>query len=254
VAALPLSDDYLTRRVPVVTYTLIAAHVTIYLLSPMSSVALWYGADLVQRLCFVDLYFVRWGAIPAELLGTGPANPPVACPGTEAEAAPRPWMSAVSYIFVHADPWHLLSNMVFLFVFGPGVEDRLGRLRFTVFYLIAGVVAAYGFALGSAESVIPLVGASGAIAGVLGAYLVVQFRSRVVTLLFSLFPVRLPGWAVTATYFVMEYVRYINQDLLPGTVPDVAYGAHVYGFAAGVVGGLLVYRIRWRGGVRLDSG
>lgn len=251
-ASIPLSDDYPVRRVPVVTYLLIAANVVVYLLSPMSLVAFWYEAVSPERLCQIDVYIMRWGAVPVELL-TGQQVPgAVPCAGPDAEFVKYPWVSALTSQFLHGDWFHLLGNMVFLFVFGPAVEDRLGRLRFLLFYLVCGAVATYGFALGDPDSAIPLVGASGAISGVLGAYLVVQFRSRVVALVF-VFPVRLPGWAVVATYFVIQYLLYITQDLLPGPESAVAYAAHVYGFVAGVAGGLLVYRVRWRGGVGINA-
>ncbi|QVQ53232.1 rhomboid family intramembrane serine protease [Spiractinospora alimapuensis] len=254
-AVVPLSDDYPIRRVPVVTYTLIAVTVAVYLLSPLSLMAVWYSAEPLVRFCQQDLYVLRWGAIPVELL-TGdqlPGTPP-SCGGDAAEFTKYPWVAALTAQFLHGDEFHLLFNMIYLFVFGPTVEDRLGRVRYGLFYLGTGIAATVGFSLGEPSSGIPLVGASGAILGVLGAYMVVQFRSRVVSLVFGLIPVRLPGWAFVATYFLIDYVHYVNQGLLPDTQTEVAYGAHVYGFIAGVIGGLLVYRIRWRGGPRLNVG
>ncbi|MFW5417271.1 rhomboid family intramembrane serine protease [Nocardiopsis sp. CNT-189] len=248
-AGIPLSDDYPVRRIPVATYLLIAGNVLIYLLSPMSLIAVWYGGDLPARLCSVELYIHRWGAIPVELLGGGQVAPPSECPG--GDYAKAPWISAFTSMFLHGGVAHLLGNMVYLFVFGPVVEDRLGRLRYLALYLVCGLVSVYAHALTDPAGQSPLVGASGAISAVLGAYLVVQFRSRVITLVL-VFPVRLPGWALVGTYFVLQYVLYIGMPSAPGG-DSVAYAAHVYGFIAGVLGGLLIHRVRWRSGTRLSD-
>ncbi|WP_017541386.1 rhomboid family intramembrane serine protease [Nocardiopsis halophila] len=251
-AGIPLSDDYPVRRVPAVTYLLIAANVAVYLASPMSMVALWYGGDLAERVCAVDAYVFRWGAVPVELFTGEQVSSPSPCPGEPGGAAP--WLTVLTSMFLHGDALHLLSNMVYLFVFGPVVEDRLGRVRYSGLYLASGAVATLAYALTDTASQIPLVGASGAISGVLGAYLVVQFRSRVITLVFFVLPVRLPGWALVGTYFVLQYVLYVSVSLYPGGgQTNVAYAAHVYGFVAGAAMALLVHRIRWRAGTRLSD-
>lgn len=254
-AGIPLSDDYLVRRVPVVTYTLIAANVLVYLLSPMSLLAVWYGSDPGARLCAIDLYLFRWAAVPAELLTGQQLDSAQLSAFTDCGGgfSKWPWLSSVTSMFLHGDGAHLVSNMVYLFVFGPCVEDRLGRVRFLAIYLFTGIVAAYGFALSEGPAQVPLVGASGAISGVLGAYLIVQFRSRVVTLLLGFLPVRLPGWMLVATYFALDYLLYLSLSLFPDEQNPVAYAAHVYGFIAGLVVGLLVYRVRWRAGARLSD-
>lgn len=251
-AGIPLSDDYPVRRVPAVTYLLIAANVAVYLASPMSLMAVWYGADLGGRICAVDHYIFRWGAVPMELFTGRQAASPTPCPGEPAATAP--WLTVFTSMFLHGDALHLLSNMVYLFVFGPVVEDRLGRVRYTGLYLASGAVATVAFALTDTAAQVPLVGASGAISGVLGAYLVVQFRSRVITLVFFVLPVRLPGWALVGTYFVLQYVLYVSVSLYPGAgETSVAYAAHVYGFIAGAAMALLIHRIRWRAGTRLSD-
>ncbi|MDA0565444.1 rhomboid family intramembrane serine protease [Streptomonospora sp. S1-112] len=245
-AGVPLSDDYPVRRVPTVTYLLIAANVAVYLLSPLSMVAFWYGG--VERICDAQRYHFQWGAVPVELLTGRQVAMPGPCPGGDYTKVP--WVSAFTSMFLHGGAAHLIGNMVYLFVFGPVVEDRLGRLRYLGLYLVSGLVATYGFALTEAGSQIPLVGASGAISGVLGAYLLVQHRSRVITLVFLVIPVRLPGWALVGTYFVLQYFLYISMSLYPGEDSSVAYAAHVYGFIAGAVGALLMHRVRWRSGTR----
>ncbi|GAA3734479.1 membrane associated rhomboid family serine protease [Spinactinospora alkalitolerans] len=249
-AGIPLSDDYPVRRVPVVTYLLITANVAVYLLSPLSQIAVWYG-DVFSRACAQELYLLHWAAIPAELLTGDQLRGATECPG--ADFGKVPWLSTLTSMFLHGGVAHLLGNMVYLFVFGPCVEDRLGRLRYLGMYLVSGVIACYGFALSEGPIEVPMVGASGAISGVLGAYLVVQFRSRVITLVFGVIPVRLPGWVLVGTYFVLQYLLYVSLSLFPGEDTQTAYAAHVYGFVAGVVGGLLIYRIRWRAGARLSD-
>jgi membrane associated rhomboid family serine protease len=144
-------------------------------------------------------------------------------------------------MFLHGGWLHILGNMLFLWVFGNNVEDRLGRLRFLVFYLFCGYVAAYGFAFGSPHSTATLVGASGAIAGVLGAYLVMFPRARVtsiVPLAFIFIPLRLPAWAVLGGWFLLQWLYSSGTAVASGA--GVAYLAHVYGFVAGLVVALLV--------------
>jgi membrane associated rhomboid family serine protease len=136
-------------------------------------------------------------------------------------------------MFLHGGWLHLLGNMLFLYVFGNNVEDRLGRLKYLAFYLGCGYLATYGFALFQAGSTQPLVGASGAIAGVLGAYLVLFPRARVWSLLtfFFFLPVRLPAWLVLGGWFVLQYLYFRGAGIADGG--GVAYGAHVIGFLAG---------------------
>jgi membrane associated rhomboid family serine protease len=163
------------------------------------------------------------------------------------------WLSVFASMFVHSGPMHVIGNMVYLFVFGPVVEDRIGRVRFLALYLATGLAAAYAHALTDPAGTIPMVGASGAISGVLGAYLVVQFRSRVTSLVFGVVPMRLPGWALVGSYFAFQYLLYVTTSNAPGAGSSVAYAAHVYGFIAGVIAGLAVYRLRWRSGTRLSD-
>jgi len=130
---------------------------------------------------------------------------------------------------------HLAGNMLFLFVFGNNVEDRLGPVRYLIFYLVCGYLATYGFALADPGSTETLVGASGAIAGVLGAYLVLFPHARVTSLVPFLFfiPVWLPAWVVLGSWFVLQWLYFQGAGMGQGA--GVAYLAHVVGFAAGVI-------------------
>src|SRR6266545_5046392 len=154
------------------------------------------------------------------------------------------FLSLLDAMFLHGSWLHLLGNMLFLWVFGNNVEDRLGRVRYLVFYLLCGYVAAYGFALFNAGSADPLIGASGAVSGVLGAYLMFFPRARVWSLVpFLLFiPLRLPAWLVLGVWFALQWVYSAGY-----TVSDagaVAYLAHVFGFLFGFLAAVPFLRRR----------
>ena len=248
---LPVHDVNPTRRAPVVTYLLIAVNVVAFLLSPLASHVV--GGDGAAQQCRQVAFFDRYAAKPDELL-TGRQEPSVAtgqavrtasgqvgCVEGRPSYRKQPVLSVLYAMFLHGGWLHLLGNMLFLYVFGNNVEDRLGRLRYLAFYLGAGFIATYGFALFDAGSTSPLVGASGAIAGVLGAYLVLYPRAKVWSLLtfFFFLPVRLPAWLVLGSWFVLQYLYFRGAGVAGGS--GVAYGAHVIGF---VVGALAVLRLR----------
>jgi membrane associated rhomboid family serine protease len=247
---IPVHDENPTRRTPVVTYALLAVNVVVFLLSPLSSHLV--GETPLATECRQIAYLDHWAAKPTEVLHEDPsdeaATGQVLRGGCEAVSPPpydkRPWLSVLTAMFLHGGWLHLLGNMLFLFVFGNNVEDRLGRLRFLGFYLLCGYAATYGFALFQPESTQPLVGASGAIAGVLGAYLVMFPRARVLSLLtfFFFLPVRLPAWLVLGGWFLLQYLYFRGAGVTGGS--EVAYGAHVVGF---VVGAALVWGQRGTG-------
>jgi len=224
---------------PVATYALIALSALVLLLGPTFGLNPAYGTGQ-DRLCAEQRYEQRWGAVPAELLARRPLSAeqlaaiPPAVPGCTLAPTPGklPALSVLTSLFVHAGWLHLLGNLLFLFVFGPGVEARLGRLRFLLCYLTIGYLATYGYALaeaGSADAVRALVGASGAIAGVLGAYLRLYPRARVTTLvpLLLFLPLRFPAWLVLGLWFALQWWSVRDG----GT--GVAYLVHVIGFATG---------------------
>jgi membrane associated rhomboid family serine protease len=157
-----------------------------------------------------------------------------------------PLLSVLSAMFLHGGLLHLLGNMLFLFVFGNNVEDRLGRVRYLFFYLACGYAATYGFALANPTSQETLVGASGAIAGVLGAYLVLFPRARVTSLIPFLFfiPIWLPAWVVLGSWFVLQWLYFQGAGTAQGA--GVAYLAHVVGFVVGVVLVILLGGMRVR--------
>ncbi|MEN3359547.1 MAG: hypothetical protein V7637_3529 [Mycobacteriales bacterium] len=236
----PIYDENPTRRQPYVTWALIAINLVVFLFSPIARAPLFHEPSTDQQ-CRQQAYFLKWGAIPDELTHNkpleftyGPAAAPGRCFRVPAPARKLPWLSALTSVFIHGGWLHLVGNMLYLWVFGNNVEDRFGRIRFLLFYLLVGVVATYGFAVTRPDSLEPLVGASGAISGVLGAYLLLFPRARVLSLVSFLFflPLRLPAWVVLGLWFVLQAVYARGAGVSGGG--EVAYLVHVIGFAMGV--------------------
>ncbi len=247
---LPLRDFNPTRRRAWVTAGLIVACVLVYFwVQPPASGAM------------VDLSANRFtyskAAIPEELTSGEPAtvrevfgaNPgaAVSCEGVttarqgeriqlqgDFEAACFPeksvYLAMLTSLFLHGSVAHLAFNMLFLWIFGNNLEDRWGRVRFVLFYLAAGVAATLAFVITSPSSVVPLIGASGAIAGVMGAYLVLFPRAKILGLVFII-PVPLPAWVFLGFWFLSQFL---------GGSDGVAYAAHVGGFVFGMAVGALV--------------
>ncbi|WP_037906179.1 rhomboid family intramembrane serine protease [Actinacidiphila yeochonensis] len=241
---IPVYDTNPVRRTPVVTYTLIGLCAVVFLLGPVSGFAGFYGAGQALH-CRQALYFDRWGVIPAELFhGRLPVSRlalPAGC-GVPGPFAKVPFLSVLTSMFLHGGWLHLVGNMLFLYVFGDNVENRMGRTRFALFYLAAGYLAAYGFAFAHPEDTQSLVGASGAISGALGAYLYLYPRARVTSVFPFLFfvPLRFPAWVVLGFWFVLQWLA--AQTARSG--PGVAYLAHVVGFAFGFLCAWVCYRPR----------
>jgi rhomboid family protein len=248
---IPVHDVNPLRRTPWITYALVAVNVVVFLLMPAAAHTMVGGVTL-GRLCDLQAFVERWGAVPRELIrnqplalvptgrvaqgpqGAGCLLAPPAYPKT-------PALSVLTAMFLHSSWLHLLGNMLFLAIFGNNVEDRMGRVRFLLFYLMCGYAAAYGFALTDPSSAQPLVGASGAIAGVLGAYLVIYPRARVWGLIPILFflPLRVPAWLMLGMWFLLQ--AFYATGYGTAGAGSVAYAAHVIGF---VVGGLLGLTLR----------
>ncbi|MFL6139474.1 MAG: rhomboid family intramembrane serine protease [Frankiaceae bacterium] len=248
---IPIHDDNPVRRTPVVTYALIIVNVVVFvLLEPINHVPSAGGSQqtTLRAYCQQVAFFDEYAAIPKELLtneavrhhevvqtSTGQQ---VSCSQVTQDYFPhkQPALSALYSMFLHGGWLHLLGNMLFLYIFGNNIEDRLGRVRYLLFYLAAGYAAAYGFALANADSTTTLVGASGAIAGVLGAYLVLYPRARVRTLIpigFIFIWPRLPAWVVLGFWFLLQYWYSVGGGVTSGA--GVAYLAHVVGFLFGAL-------------------
>jgi rhomboid family protein len=243
---IPIHDENPTSRRAWVTITLIAINLIVFLREPVA-LSISGNPTSAANLCHQEAFFRRYAAIPKELTSNrqlpltvrdAPARVQgnqVACPVGRPNYDKIPALSVLYAMFLHGSWLHLLGNMLFLWVFGNNVEDRLGRVRYLLFYLLCGYAATYGFALADPSSTTTLVGASGAIAGVLGAYLVLFPRARVTSLVPFLlfFPVWLPAWVVLGSWFVLQWFYAAGASVASGA--GVAYLAHVVGFITGIV-------------------
>ncbi|MFJ2604598.1 rhomboid family intramembrane serine protease [Streptomyces sp. NPDC087425] len=197
-----------------VTHGLIALCCLAFAMSPASGLDPGYGTG-DALLAVQQRYFRHWGVVPAQLFAW----------------SPREALTPATALFVHGSWVHLLGNMLFLYVFGAMTEARMGRLRFTLFYLGSGYLALLGYAAVNASSEQSLVGASGAISAVLGAFLFLFPRARVTSLLPFLFflPLRFPAWLVLPFWAGLQWLAAGQADDGPG----VAYLAHLMGFGLG---------------------
>ncbi|WP_411105947.1 rhomboid family intramembrane serine protease [Streptomyces sp. cmx-4-9] len=210
-------------RGPVVTRALIAGCCVVFVLGPASGLNPAYGTG-ESLLSAGTAYFRRWGVVPDELF-TG---------------APRAWLTPLTALFVHGSWLHLLGNMLFLHVFGAMTEERMGRPAFLAFYVCTGYLALAAYAAANAGSDQTLVGASGAISAVLGAFLCLLPRARVTSLFPFLFflPLRFPAWMVLLFWFALQGVAAQRAESGPG----VAYLAHLVGFSLGFAYAWVRYR------------
>jgi membrane associated rhomboid family serine protease len=243
---IPIHDQNPTWRTAWVTLVLIAINFVIFLLEPVAPLSLSGNPSSPAQVCQQEAFFYRYAAIPRELthneqLPVTVSESPrvvgnrVECPPTRPRFDKVPFLSVLYAMFLHGSWLHLLGNMLFLWVFGNNVEDRIGRVRYLIFYLLCGYVATYGFAFADPNSSTTLIGASGAIAGVLGAYLLMFPRARVTSLIPFLFflPARFPAWLVLGSWFLLQWFYATGNSV--GSGAGVAYLAHVVGFIAGMV-------------------
>lgn len=219
---IPLRDLNPTRRLPVITIGIIVACVAVFLVQQSKP----DDGSLHSRQAVICEY-----GLVADHLVSGHDPDGDACQRlNERQSA---YVTLFTSQFLHADWLHLIFNMLFLWVFGNNVEDRLGRIRFLPFYLLCGALGGAVQALGDPRSTAPLIGASGAISGVLGAYLVLFPRVRVWTVVLPFFflPFKLPAWLWLTIYLALQ-VLYLGDSAGGG---DVAYLAHIGGFVAGAL-------------------
>jgi membrane associated rhomboid family serine protease len=223
----PYRDENETQRTAIVTGTVIGANVLVWLFvqGGGSTVA------LAKSVC-------ELGLIPGELTLSLP-------PGTRFPMGDRlvcltdPGRQSahlITSMFLHGSWMHLLGNMWFLWIFGNNIEDSMGRLRFIVFYLLCGLAAAFGQIVTNPNSAIPMVGASGAISGVMGGYLILYPNVRVYAMIplgFFLTSVALPAWVMLGYWFLIQFVSGLLT--MAGDMGGVAFWAHVGGFVAGLV-------------------
>ena len=220
---LPLRDDDTDRHTtPVVTYALIAVNVVVWLIE------LSAGERFINGYSTVPLEITQG----RDLVGTqsvvvGGQSVPI-----EHYPGPTPiYLTLLSSMFMHASWAHILGNMLYLWIFGDNIEDRIGSAKFLAFYFICGLAASVAHIIFGPESVIPSLGASGAIAGVLGAYLVL-FPKRSVKVLMARQIVNMPAFMVLGMWILLQVFAQIS--VVGGSGGGVAYMAHIGGFVAGL--------------------
>jgi membrane associated rhomboid family serine protease len=232
---IPIRDDNPTRARPLLTIAIIAACLYIF-----AAVQPKQPGEEVE-------FLARHAAIPCEVVHAEPISNDLSrrcdgqleipgLPGSE-EAFPdkNVFLAVIASMFLHGSWLHVLGNMLFLWVFGNNIEDRLGTVGYAVFYLVSGIAAALAHIATQANSTIPVVGASGAVAGVMGAYLVLYPKARILTvipLFIFLQFVYLPAFVVLIGWFVLQFFTNPNAG--------VAVAAHIGGFVFGAAAGLIL--------------
>ena len=213
---IPLHDDNPTRRLPVATVVLIAVNVAVFA----------FQLTLPRHGLTVEGFFLRAGLVPYEVVNRVDVPPDGLVPV---------WATVFTSMFIHGGWLHIIFNMLYLWIFGNNVEDRMGRARFVAFYLLCGVAAAAVQVVVRPDSLVPMIGASGAVSGVLGAYILLFPRAQVLTVitLVIFFPiVMVPAWVLLLAWFALNLLEAATTI---GAETGVAYFAHVGGFAAGLV-------------------
>lgn len=225
---LPYHDENQTQRAPIVTFALIAANVASWLLVQGAGTTM----PLARSVC-------ELGLIPGELTASlAPGTPFPMGEGLVCLTDPgRQVSNILTSMFLHGSWMHLLGNMWFLWLFGNNIEDSTSRPRFLAFYLLTGLAAALGQVVANPGSEVPMVGASGAISGVMGAYLILFPSVRVFTLIplgFVMTTMALPAWAMLIYWAFLQFAGGVTSIVSEAT-GGVAFWAHLGGFIAGVV-------------------
>ncbi|MFA5889427.1 MAG: rhomboid family intramembrane serine protease [Actinomycetota bacterium] len=233
---IPLRDDNPIRRGAIVVPALIVINLVMFIFVQPS-----FGAGTTEQrnyaVCSAAIpYEITHGRSAAEAARRGDVDPSSSIVRVQEAFCPNKnvWLSVLRSMFLHAGFLHIAGNMLYLWIFGNNIEDRLGRARFLLFYLLCGLIATFAQSFVSPDSGTPMVGASGAIAGVLGAYLLAFPRARVRTLVIFFFItiVDLPAVVVLGLWFLLQVFQGLGS--VTGST-GVAYMAHVGGFIAGML-------------------
>lgn len=217
---IPIGDDDSSRRLtPYVTYMLIALNVLVFLLE------LGQGSQAQ-----LQNFFEKWSVIPQEYAQRTDLPPRIPLPF---------WFTTFSSMFMHGGWMHLIGNMLYLWIFGDNVEDRWGHMKFLVIYLVCGIAASFAHILFNLHSTLPSLGASGAISGVLGAYIVMFPKNRIRVLL-GRGIVSLPAIVVLGFWIVLQFISQIGEMGHTTEGAGVAYWAHIGGFVTGILFALIL--------------
>lgn len=209
----PIRDHNPSGRTPFVTYALIAINIVVF-------ASYWTLSDDTRAL---NQFYYHWGMIPAVISDGGN------------------YYSAVTSMFVHGGLMHIAGNMLFLWIFGDNLEDKMGHFGFVVFYFACGIGAALAQVIAAPLSTVPMVGASGAIAGVMGGYLLLFPRAKIdILFIFIVFfkIVSIPAWITLGIWFAIQLFNGVAADIGGG---GVAYWAHAGGFVIGVILALPIF-------------
>ena len=268
---LPLRDNLPTDRFPVLTVVLIAINVVVFAWMLTLGGSDYSSPELRELgVSESDQASIEYGAIPYRLTnpgedcgagavpaGAGNAQVEIVCEGSEeyAEAASLAeqgvaplapladapwWVTVFTSMFMHGSILHIAGNMLFLWVFGNNIEDSMGKAKFLAFYLLSGIVAVYAQTLLEPDATVPTIGASGAVAGVLGGYILLHPHARVLTLIFIVFFVtfiEIPAMVMLGIWFVLQLLPAVGQVAtteIAGDGGGIAYLAHVGGFVFGL--------------------
>jgi membrane associated rhomboid family serine protease len=218
----PLRDDNPTRIIPVVTYVLIAINIAVFL----------YELSLGEQL---EAFFRVWAVIPRELTASFAGQP---------TGLPFPaWVTLITSQFLHGGFLHVAGNMLFLWIFGNNIEDKLGHVKYLIFYLACGILAGLTQWFFSSNSIVPSLGASGAIAGVMGAYILRFPKAEILTLVPGFFiTFRVPALFFLGFWFAQQALYSFASLSVPTNVGmqsgGIAYWAHAGGFVFGAILGL----------------
>lgn len=208
---IPLKDDNPTRTIPFVTISFIAMNILVFIMELM------YAGDR-------EAVVYAFGAIPYNITSFAHTQPL------------HPFLTIFTSMFMHGGLFHIAGNMLYLWIFGNNIEDQLGHIKFIFFYLFCGIVAVLAHTMTAPSSTLPMIGASGAISGVLGAYVLLFPHARVHTLLFFFIfvkIVRIPALIVIGFWAIIQVINgLVSQGFLPQG--GVAWFAHVGGFMAGL--------------------
>ena len=220
----PLRDENPAELTPYVTMAIIAINVVVWI----TVQGMGASPAFLDSLC-------AYASIPGELTGHIPDGTPVDFAGYPCRVGGLGWETVLTSMFMHGGWVHLLGNMWFLWVFGNNIEDSMGHARFVLFYLLTGALAAAAHVVADPSSAIPVVGASGAISGIMGAYLLLYPRVRVHTFIFVVVfirVIRVPAWVMLGYWFALQ----IASGTITGAQGGgVAFWAHVGGFVAGLL-------------------
>jgi membrane associated rhomboid family serine protease len=212
---IPLRDNNPTERFPIITIILIVLNAAVFIYQ----VSLGHG---------IDRFIYNYGAIPYLIAGKGPSPEWIGFP---------PKLTLFTSMFLHGGWMHLIGNMLYLWIFGNNIEDKLGHVAFIIFYILSGILAALAHIISNPGSQVPTVGASGAIAGVLGAYMIRFPTAKVLVLFWFGFFIRMiyvPAVIVLGFWFILQLAVGL-PSLSASQAGGVAYFAHIGGFVAGII-------------------